>query len=368
MHLNLKKRLALEFYRHYRHNEVATHPLTYFFWECTLRCNLHCLHCGSDCVKDAIPDMPREDFMKVLDGLAPHIDPKHFMVVITGGEPLMRPDLVECGKEIQKRGYPWGMVSNALAMSPEKYKSLLAAGLRSLTISLDGLHDSHNHFRGSEFSFDNALRAIKMAANTPGLTFDVMTCVNRENLPELPEIRELLTAIGVKRWRIATVFPKGRAANNPIFKLPDNEFKQVFDFIRETKMQGRINVNYGCEGFLGSYEKEARNYPFFCRAGVNVSSVLANGDISACPSLRGDYIQGNIYKDDLWDVWQNRYQIMRDRSWTRTGDCKKCKYWRYCEGSSLHLRDEKSGELMYCHVKRLQHAIDMEREAAKQVK
>ncbi len=356
MKLNLKKRLALEFYRLYRHNEIKTHPLTYFFWECTLRCNLHCLHCGSDCVKDAIPDMPREDFMRVLDSLKPHVDPKHFIVVITGGEPLMRPDLEECGKEIQKRGYPWGMVSNGLAMSPERFVKLLNAGLRSLTISLDGLHDSHNHFRGSEFSFDNAYRAINMAAHTQGLTFDVMTCVNRENLAELPEIRDLLIRTGVKRWRIATVFPKGRAANNPLFQLTNQEFRQVFDFIRETKAMNAINVNYGCEGFLGSYEKESRNYPFFCRAGVNVSSVLCDGSISACPSLRGDYIQGNIYKDDLWDVWQNRYQVMRDRSWARIGDCKTCKYWRYCEGSSLHLRDEKTKQLAYCHVKRLEDA------------
>jgi len=84
--------------------------------------------------------------------------------------------------------------------------------------------------------------------------------------------------------------------------------------------------------------------------------VLCDGSISACPSLRGDYIQGNIYKDDIWDVWQNRYQVMRDRSWAKIGDCKTCKYWRYCEGSSLHLRDEKTKELAYCHVQRLEAA------------
>lgn len=356
MQLDPKKKLALEYYRQYRKAETEDHPLTYFFWECTLRCNLHCLHCGSDCLKDAIPDMPREDFLQVLDSLKPHIDPKRFIVVITGGEPLMRPDLVECGKEIQKRGYPWGMVTNALAMTPEKMADLVNAGLKSMTISLDGLQATHNHFRGSEHSYDQAVQAIYMATHTPGLTFDIVTCVNKQNLPELPEIREMLIKLGLKRWRIATVFPKGRAKDNPLFQLTDQEFKQVFDFIRETKLQGKINANYGCEGFLGSYEHAVRDYPFFCRAGINIGSVLADGSISACPSLRGDYIQGNIYKDDFWDVWQNRYQVMRDHSWAKIGDCETCEYWDFCEGSSLHLRDEKTKQLAYCHVKRLQNA------------
>ena len=310
MHLGLKKRLALEAHRLYRHNEIKTHPLTYFFWECTLRCNLHCQHCGSDCVADAIPDMPREDFMKVLDGLAPHIDPTNFAVVITGGEPLMRADLEECGNDIKARGYPWGMVTNGLALTPERFSKLLNAGLRALTISLDGLEANHN----------------------------------------------LLVNLGVKRWRVSNVFPKGRAKDNPLFMLTNDEFRQTFEFIRQAKKQNLINVNYDCEGFLGSYEKVVRDQPFFCWAGVNIASVLCDGSISACPSLRGDYIQGNIYKDDLWDVWQNRYQVMRDRSWARIGECKDCKYWRYCEGSSLHLRDEKTKEIAYCHIKRLEAA------------
>ncbi len=356
MQLGLKKKLALEAFRLYRHNEIKAHPLTYFFWECTLRCNLHCQHCGSDCVADAIPDMPREDFLRVLDSLAPHVDPQNFTVVITGGEPLMRGDLEECAQEIKKRGYAWGMVTNGLALTPERFTKLMNAGLRSLTISLDGLEANHNLFRGNAHSFERAVRAIHMAASVKELTFDVMTCVNKKNLSELPQIHNMLVNLGVKRWRVSNVFPKGRAKDNPLFMLTNDEFRQTFEFIREAKKQGQINVNYDCEGFLGSYEKVVRDHPFFCWAGVNIASVLCDGSISACPSLRGDYIQGNIYKDDLWDVWQNRYQVMRDRSWARIGECKDCKYWRYCEGSSLHLRDEHTKELAYCHVKRLEAA------------
>ena len=356
MHIGFKKFLALEAHCLYRHSQIKAHPLTYLFWECTLRCNLHCLHCGSDCVADAIPDMPRGDFLRVLDSVTPHVDPKNFIVVITGGEPLMRADLEEIGKEIQSRGYPWGMVTNALALNPERYTKLMNAGLRSLTISLDGLEENHNHFRGNAHSFERAVRAINMAAHTDGITFDVMTCVNCKNLKELPKIYNLLLNLGVKRWRVSNVFAKGRAKDNPLFQLTNQEFRQVFEFIREAKKQNLMKVNYDCEGFLGSYEKAVRDNPFFCWAGVNIASVLCDGSISACPSLRGDYIQGNIYKDDLWDVWQNRYQVMRNRNWAKIGDCKTCKYWRYCEGSSLHLRDEQTKELAFCHVKRLEAA------------
>ena len=232
MQLGIKKKLALELHRFYRHGEIKSHKLTYFFWECTLRCNLHCLHCGSDCVADAIPDMPREDFLRVLDSLAPHIDPKDFAVVITGGEPLMRADLEQCGEEIKARGYPWGMVTNGLALTPERYTKLLNAGLRSLTISLDGLEDNHNHFRGNPHSFERALRAINMAAHTDDITFDVMTCVNRQNLKELPRLMDILVNLGVKRWRISNVFPKGRAKDNPLFQLTNQEFRQVFEIGR----------------------------------------------------------------------------------------------------------------------------------------
>ena len=95
--MKLSLRIALELERLRRKNLKQLHPLRQLFWESTLRCNVHCLHCGSDCLVDAIPDMPREDFMHILDSLAPHIDPKDFAVVITGGEPALQlsPALVQ---------------------------------------------------------------------------------------------------------------------------------------------------------------------------------------------------------------------------------------------------------------------------------
>ena len=101
-----------------------------------------------------------------------------------------------------------------------------------------------------------------------------MTCVNRKNLNELPQIFNLLVNLGVKRWRVSNVFPKGRAKDNPLFQLSNEKFRQVFEFIREAKTKKIINVNYDCEGFLGSYEKVVRDNPFFCWAGVNIGAIV----------------------------------------------------------------------------------------------
>ena len=96
--------LRLSAFRHYRKTVTEEHRLTYLFWECTLRCNLNCRHCGSDCLKNSsIKDMPLADFVKVLDDIKAEGSSPKMTVCITGGEPLLRNDLEEAGVEIRKR-------------------------------------------------------------------------------------------------------------------------------------------------------------------------------------------------------------------------------------------------------------------------
>ena len=104
--LTLKDRLRREVFRLYRHAVRSEHELTYLFWECTLRCNLNCRHCGSDCLKEAaVPDMPLEDFVKVLDGIKAKNVVPNMTVCITGGEPLLRLDLEKAGIDLIERSY-----------------------------------------------------------------------------------------------------------------------------------------------------------------------------------------------------------------------------------------------------------------------
>ena len=142
----------------------------------------------------------------------------------------------------------------------------------------------------------------------------------------------------------------GRAANDDELRLSSSQLRQLLDFIKAQRQiaLNQINVSYACEGFLGPYEQEVRDSFFYCRAGVEVASILCDGSISGCTSIRSNLAQGNIYSDDFWQVWQSRFQLYR----ARKGQCASCKVWRYCEGSGLHLYDENR-QLMYCHYHQL---------------
>lgn len=357
MSLSLKQRIGLELQRSLRHNTAQLHPLRTLFWECTLRCNMSCRHCGSDCkVAPAVKDMPAADFLRVIDSITPHVDTHKVFIIFTGGEALLRDDLEEVGLELYRREYPWGLVTNGFLLDEKRLELLMASGMHSITVSLDGFEEQHNWIRRRPQSFAKAVAAIKLLAQQKDILWDVVTCVNPRSYPHLEEFKEFLISLGVPAWRLFSIFPMGRAAHDPELQLSDEQFRGILDFIEgeRSKVKGErlIEVSYACEGFLGPYEQRVRDNFFYCRSGVEVASIRCDGAISGCTSVRSHMDQGNIYRDDFWDVWQNRFQVMRNRSWARKGQCKDCKVWRYCEGSGLHLYDD-DGNLLVCHYHRL---------------
>lgn len=324
------------------------HILQQLFWECTLRCNLSCLHCGSDCRSTSdMQDMPLEDFLLVLDDVRSVMDARKILVVTTGGEPLVRKDICDCGKAIREKGFHWGMVSNGMLLDENMCDQLLDSGLETIAISLDGFEDDHNWLRGSKRSFFMAERAIKVLVNKD-ITWDVITCVNQKNHDYLNSFKQYLIDLGVQDWRIFTIVPMGRAAINDNLQLDNKQFRSLMDFIAKVRREGKIHLSYGCEGFLGDYEWKVRDYPYFCQAGINVASVLADGSISGCLSIRSQYHQGNIYKDKFTDIWNEKFALYRNRKWMQTGHCVDCDMWNYCQGNGMHLRDNE-GNLLLCH-------------------
>lgn len=350
----LRKTIGLRLFSDLYRGLVEEHKLRTLFWECTLRCNLSCRHCGSDCrVEPNVPDMPLADFLRVLDEeVTPHVDPRNVLVIFSGGEVLVRPDLEEAGREVTRRGYAWGMVTNGMALTDERLDSLVAAGLRSVSVSFDGFADTHTYIRRHPQSYERALEAIRRIIRRPGLTYDIITCVTSPLVPRLEEFKELLIAEGVTHWRIATIFPSGRAKEDRSLQVTDEEFRRVLEFIKRTRKEGRIDLSYACEGFLGKYEAEVRDEFYQCAAGVSVASIRVDGSISGCTSIRANYHQGNIYRDRFWEVWQNRFEPFRNREWMRKDQCADCAMFRYCQGGGMHLRDDE-GHLAFCHYDRL---------------
>ncbi len=369
--IGLRKRLGLNLFTKLYKERVEEHPLRTLFWECTLRCNLDCRHCGSDCKSSgnghgdflsgfepsefpvaAHPDMPLEDFLRTLDTITPHIDPHRVMIVFAGGEVLMRRDLEKAGLAVYRRGYPWGMVTNGMALDAARFESLLRAGLHSITLSLDGFAEDHIYIRRHPKSFDNALRALRLITKEPSIVYDVVTCVTGESLARLPEFKEFLISEGVGAWRIFTIFPVGRAAEDPRLQLSDEQFRDLMEFIRATRKEGRIRLDYACEGFLGGYETEVRDNFYHCSAGVTTAGIRIDGAISGCTSIRAAHDQGNIYRDDFMTVWNERFQKFRNREWAKKDECAECSVWRWCQGGGMHLHDDND-RLLLCHYRRL---------------
>ena len=345
--MKTRKLIDLENTRRERRWLEKNHPLRQLFWECTLRCNLSCRHCGSDCRKiSAAPDMPLEHFLTVLDDVAKMTSPSRVLVNTVGGEPLVRPDIVECGKAITDRGFLWGTVTNGVLLDETMLGRLLDAGLCTMAVSLDGMETEHNWLRGN--SFDATMNAVNLLVRTPNLLWDVITCVSQRNFSTLPQFKQYLIDAGVRKWRIFTIFPQGRAKLNPELFLSPEQYVELMDFIVETRRQGMIDLSYSCEGFLGDYEGEVRSHFYRCDAGTMTASVLANGDISGCMSIRAHYAQGNIYHDRFSDVWNNRFEVMRNRRWLKHDECARCKAWDWCAGGPFHLRGDE-GEMLHCN-------------------
>lgn len=318
------------------------HNLRYLFLELTHRCNLECLHCGSDCTRStSVPDLPREAVLKVLREVKEKYDSHDIMVALSGGEPLCYPNLFALGAEITRLEFPWGLVTNGYSWTEKSVAEAQAAGMGTITVSLDGCADEHNWLRGRPDSFARAVNTIKLLVANPFYqAMDVITCVNKRTLPHLDNIYKLIRDLGVTRWRLFTISPIGRAKNHAELILDGEEFHRLFTKVRDYRSQGEIAVSYSESGYLGPHhETKVRDHRFFCQAGISVAGIMVNGDILACPNIDRRFRQGNIADDSFVEVWENRYDAFRNRSWMKTDKCTDCSEWSLCRGNSFHLWD-----------------------------
>jgi radical SAM protein with 4Fe4S-binding SPASM domain len=294
--------------------------------------------------------MPADDFLKVTESISRNQNAGEITVVLTGGEPLLRNDLADIGRRLRSQGFRWSLVTNGYLLEPKRLNELLNAGLGAITVSLDGPAAEHNWLRNNPNSYRRAVETIRLVARARRLNSDVVTCVNQRNIGLLPEIQEILSKTGIRKWRLFTITPIGRAAGIDDLSLSGDQLNQLFRFIENNRNSGDLpEASFSCESYLGNFEGKARDGYFFCRAGIHIGSVLADGGISACPNIDRKLVQGNIYKDDFNRVWEEEFLPFRDREWTKIHECSNCNQYRYCGGNGMHWWDYEERRMHGCN-------------------
>jgi len=336
------------------------------------RCNLDCLHCGSNCSSsitntnttttnttthnnDHYIETPL--ILNTLKELAIDYNPKTIMICLTGGEPLLHPDFFIIAKEIVKLGFPWGITTNGTLIDEEKAKSLKALNLESISISLDGLKENHEWLRKVKGCFDKTIKAVEYL-NSVNIPVQITTVIHKKNFGELEEMFELMKNIKVSSWRIVNIEPIGRALEFKDLLLSYEEMIELIEFIREKRYSKEVDfdVCFGCSHYLSyEYENEVRDNYFICGAGIYVGSILCNGDIYSCLDIerRKELVQGNINVDRFSDVWQNRFKEFRENRADKSRECAGCKEREFCNADSMHTWDFEANEPMFCILRKV---------------
>jgi radical SAM protein with 4Fe4S-binding SPASM domain len=163
-------------------------------------------------------------------------------------------------------------------------------------------------------------------------------------------MRRHIASLRVPYWRVAPVMPIGRAAARPDLIPGAGEVREMLEYVRRSREDGLLPQPEFCEeGFLGNrFEGVVRPYLAQCRAGVTTAGILSDGRIGACPELGDAFAQGDIRRERFKEVWDTRYQVLRERAWTKKGRCGDCQQYARCNGGSLHLYPSPQGELLRC--------------------
>lgn len=345
------KKAVIERERKKRIASFSEPPLNTLFIELTRRCNERCEHCGSSCGEGSSPELSLDVLTGFLEGVAENFDPSSMTLALTGGEPLLYPNLIPLMWRAKELGFRMGMTSNGTLVTPARADELVDAGLRTVSVSVDGLRTKHDAFRRKKGAYDLAMGGVGAFIGTRRMkAVQITTIVTRDTVYDLPAMYEEFSGLDLDSWRISNVEPMGRALLHPNLILTPEEYRYMFDFIRD-KRNEEIPVLYGCQHWLGlDYELETRNWVWGCGAGSSVASITCEGNFVACLDLprRPDLVQGNVFDDDFATVWKERYEFFRRDVSDLDPKCGNCSERNYCMGGAFHSRDFDSGEQTMC--------------------
>jgi radical SAM protein with 4Fe4S-binding SPASM domain len=338
----------------------------YAVWEVTLRCDLACRHCGSRAGHARGDELTTEQCLDLVRQMA---DLGVKEVTLIGGEAYLRDDWTEIVREIRKCGMQATMTSGGRGITAERAKIAAEAGLQSVSISIDGLEATHDRLRGVEGSFRSAVDALKHL-RAAGIRVACNTQINRLSVPDLPELLEIIAALGVHSWQIQLTVAMGRAADEPEVLLQPHDLLEFYPMLaRLKKRMDEVGVRLwpgNNIGYFGPYETlfkgtMPRGHMASCGAGRSTLGIEADGAIKGCPSLPTDaWTGGNIRDNSLKDIWERSAPLRytRDRTvddlW---GYCRTCYYADVCRAGctwTSFVLFGKAGNNPYCHHRALE--------------
>lgn len=336
----------------------------YALWEVTQRCNLSCLHCRADASPNKYePKLIKNgDIFKLIDGLSQLNCPT---LALTGGEPLLREDIVQIVKYASSKNIKTRIQSNGLLLTKEIADELKKAGLFSFGIGLDAsTPEINDKIRNKKGALLKAIESIKILKER-NMKVHVEFTVTKLNLNNLTETLNLLEELGVDTFLARAAIFTGRARpDDPLFQISLSEYKNFLEKLSEERLKRKITLN--CQDPLYHLADESivnklKNYGDIysgcllsgCTAGLNMIHIRSNGEIGICTFLP-DITLGNIFEKNLPEIWNKRFAIpevkkLIDRDFNgRCGHCADKFICGGCRARALLINNDLFGNDPYC--------------------
>ncbi|MFZ0675818.1 MAG: radical SAM protein [Methanoregula sp.] len=300
-------------------------------WNITLRCPLKCAHCYVDAgEREAEGVLSTEEAFRVIDQICETGNP---VVVLSGGEPLMREDVFSIARYGTDRGLRMVMGTSGFLINEKVAAKLRESGIRAVAISLDSAEPAvHDQFRGMSGVWEQAIRAIRDCRNQ-GIGVQINMSVMRPDLRDVEGVIETGTVLGVREFQIFFAVPTGRARVRE-----DPGILEYEEMIRQILIRYRdhgVNIRPTCAPQFRRIADEAGimspAWGRGCIAGISYCRIYANGDVTPCPYL--PVSAGNVRTASFADIWYNSplFTALRDPAML-TGKCGRCHYNAICGG------------------------------------
>lgn len=307
------------------------------FWEITRACALACQHCRASAQTKKDPrELTREEALTLLDDLEEMAPP---LLVLTGGDPMLRPDLIDIIKEASARKLTVALSPAATAkLLRADFFALKEAGVHRMSLSLDGAtRETHDKFRGVPDTFDRTLEAAKRATEA-GIPLQINTTITKSTLGEFDAFVELMTEMKPAMWSVFLVVPTGRASleEMPTAEEVEHIWKRLAKISRNLPFDVKTTEGHHFRRVTMQDAKEQglppSRHALPTRDGKGIIFISHTGDIQ--PSGFLPMTAGNVRTEKIGNIYKKHplfIQLRNDNA--LTGKCGRCEYRSICGGS-----------------------------------